>query len=378
MERRGSVEYLFGDFRLGPSAPCLRRVDKTRTAAEIPINLNNRELTLLRLLVERKGQVVFYDDIFAEVWHLPPRCMDNTNIHMLVFHLRRALDLGEDGIQNVRTRGYRIALDVTEREVAPEKGKAKPTNSWMHLGKLIKTAVTEGFGALTQRWTGDSGPEECIPKVKATPLSRWDPLKMWRTPHKMWSPRELAYGLRRRVLVKTNDGVRFSEGLIDGICEYAETFSPRLPNRPPFCDGCEISCLVSVGMAHILSRKAEIVDEDLLKFIASAILKVILYLFGIGEEIGIILIDGDNWEVDKDYIKGVVDEIHAEWYQVEDPVEVLPFVLSIYAYMVELYIESKQPSHSRFKYIIAILLFSLSDGYKLVDFWVDWLRQHRR
>jgi hypothetical protein len=57
MDGVGSVEFLFGDFRLDPSIPSLHQVDKTGKQAEKLVVLSHNADVLLRLLVEGKGQV---------------------------------------------------------------------------------------------------------------------------------------------------------------------------------------------------------------------------------------------------------------------------------------------------------------------------------
>jgi hypothetical protein len=160
MPRDGSVEYLLGGLRFDPSVPCLYRLDtdKARKAAEIPVHPqpSDRALRLLRLLVERKGQVVSYDDIFAEVWRLPPRCMDTSNIHVLVGELRKIL--GRPSIENLRMCGYRITLEVVvierPRLTAAEDEKTVTAGCWVspeRLQEWIKAAVTDAFAALAER-----------------------------------------------------------------------------------------------------------------------------------------------------------------------------------------------------------------------------------
>src|SRR4051794_25744774 len=104
------VEFLFTDFRLDPDGPCLYQVDKTDGAAEKPIHLSNHAHVLLALLIERKGNVVPFAEIFDRVWHAGPKDMDRSNIHVLVYELRKAF--GEGCIETQARTGYRIAAKV--------------------------------------------------------------------------------------------------------------------------------------------------------------------------------------------------------------------------------------------------------------------------
>ena len=154
MERRSSVEYLFGDFRFDPSVPCLYQVDKTGKTAGVQVNPrpSDRAFRLLLLLVERKGQFISREEIFKRVWGAGPRDMDPSNIHNLVCELRRVL--GKASIETLTRRGYRITLEVVVIE-HPRLGAAADEKavttvygvSPERLRELIKAAVTDAFGA---------------------------------------------------------------------------------------------------------------------------------------------------------------------------------------------------------------------------------------
>src|SRR4051794_23982479 len=117
------VEFLFSDFRLDPDGPCLYRVDKTGKAAEKSLHLNDKAHALIELLVERKGNVVPFEDIFDRVWHVGPKDMDRSNIHVLVHELRKVL--GECGIETQIRHGYRLMVEVIECRQPPREQKDK-------------------------------------------------------------------------------------------------------------------------------------------------------------------------------------------------------------------------------------------------------------
>ncbi|MBV8522393.1 MAG: winged helix-turn-helix domain-containing protein, partial [Acetobacteraceae bacterium] len=66
---------LFEGFRLDRASGCLFRMDGS--VAE-PVSLGSRALTLLGLLVERQGQLVPKDEIFAAVW--PGTVVEEANL----------------------------------------------------------------------------------------------------------------------------------------------------------------------------------------------------------------------------------------------------------------------------------------------------------
>src|SRR4051812_11529173 len=108
------VEFLFTDFRLDPDGPCLYQMDKTGRAMEKPVRLSHNAHALLELLIERKGKVVPWADIFDKVWHVGPKDMDRSNIHVLVYELRRVI--GERCIETQVRHGYRLAIEVIEHQ----------------------------------------------------------------------------------------------------------------------------------------------------------------------------------------------------------------------------------------------------------------------
>jgi DNA-binding response OmpR family regulator len=79
------------------------------------ITLANKEFELLRVLIQRAGQVVTREEILTEVWHEPARKASKT-LDMHMSWLRRKL--GEDGIRSTEQRiatvrgvGFRFNVD---------------------------------------------------------------------------------------------------------------------------------------------------------------------------------------------------------------------------------------------------------------------------
>ena len=125
MDRRGfGGSFLFGGFRLEPGG--LFRLDEAGGVE--PVVLGARAFDLLRLLVERHGDIVAKDAIMGAVW--PGAVVEEANLTMQVVRLRRLLDLDRSQrslIQTIPGRGYRFAAPVTQTaDEAAHPGEAAP------------------------------------------------------------------------------------------------------------------------------------------------------------------------------------------------------------------------------------------------------------
>ena len=107
--------FVFEGFRFDRAAGCLFRTNGP-DAAE-PVALGSRALALLALLVERQGQLVTKDEIFAAVW--PGTVVEEANLTVQISALRRILDRNRaqgSCIQTIPGRGYRFIPAVTRAE----------------------------------------------------------------------------------------------------------------------------------------------------------------------------------------------------------------------------------------------------------------------
>ena len=96
----------FGQFCLLPTQFLLLEGDK-------PVPLGSRALEILIALLERRGEIVSNQDLFARVW--PNLFVHPTNLAVHISALRRALRDGRDGrrfIVNIPGRGYRFVASV--------------------------------------------------------------------------------------------------------------------------------------------------------------------------------------------------------------------------------------------------------------------------
>ena len=103
--------FLFENFRLDQRGVLLAP-DDDGTFSPVPIG--SRALDILRVLIERAGEIVSKDEIIAAVW--PDTVVEDSNLPVQISALRRVLDNGRSSgsrIQTVAGRGYRFVAAVT-------------------------------------------------------------------------------------------------------------------------------------------------------------------------------------------------------------------------------------------------------------------------
>jgi adenylate cyclase len=119
MDARTSPDsFLFGQYRFDR----LRGLFRFDLAGHpVPVSLGSRALDVLRVLIERHGDLVSKDEIMTTVW--PNIVVEEANLTVQISALRRVLDQGErqSCIQTVAGRGYRFVLPVSRvKEVQSE------------------------------------------------------------------------------------------------------------------------------------------------------------------------------------------------------------------------------------------------------------------
>jgi TolB-like protein len=115
----------FEEFRLDRQGEGLSRRDER--GVFVPLPVGPRALDVLRVLVERAGELVTKEEIMAAVWRRS--VVENANLTVQIAALRRVLDQGRpEGscIQTVAARGYRFVLPVTRLEKYAELSMASP------------------------------------------------------------------------------------------------------------------------------------------------------------------------------------------------------------------------------------------------------------
>lgn len=102
----------FGPFTLDPAR---KRLAQDGNA----VRVGSRALDLLVALVERAGDVVSHDDLFAQVW--PRTVVEESSLRVHMSALRKALGDGVDGrryIASLPGRGYCFVMPVTQAQAA--------------------------------------------------------------------------------------------------------------------------------------------------------------------------------------------------------------------------------------------------------------------
>lgn len=100
--------YEFGGFRLDPDERALYRGNE-------PVALTPKATETLLALVANAGRVVEKSDLMEAVWR--GTFVEESNLSLQIFHLRRALGQQPDGrpyIQTVPRRGFRFLAEVTQ------------------------------------------------------------------------------------------------------------------------------------------------------------------------------------------------------------------------------------------------------------------------
>src|SRR5262249_26278230 len=104
---------IFDNFRFNALTRELLRIENDGSVTPLP--LGSRAADVLRLFLDRPGELITKNEIMDAVW--PNLTVEESNLTVQISALRRALDGGRAGascIQTVAGRGYRFILSVEE------------------------------------------------------------------------------------------------------------------------------------------------------------------------------------------------------------------------------------------------------------------------
>ncbi len=125
----------FGRFRL-------HRRDRTLLADGVELELGARAIDVLLALIDAGGAMLSKDELLSRVW--PDAVVEENNLHVQIFALRRALGADRDVIRTVPRHGYRFtgALTAASRsasaaDVAPAPIVPSASNLPIQVGELI-------------------------------------------------------------------------------------------------------------------------------------------------------------------------------------------------------------------------------------------------
>lgn len=124
--------YSFGPFRLNASKRLLEKDGA-------PIVIGGRKLDLLIALIDRTGTVVGVRELMALIW--PDVTVEEANLRVSVFALRKALGDGKDGaryILNVPGRGYTFVAPLRNERADGPAGDNNIARSALRSGPLTK------------------------------------------------------------------------------------------------------------------------------------------------------------------------------------------------------------------------------------------------
>ena len=125
----------FGRFRL-------RRRDRTLLADGVKLDLGARAIDVLLALIDAGETMLSKDELLSRVW--PDAIVEENNLHVQVFALRRALGADRDLIRTVPRHGYRFTGHVTAAarsasaaQVGPGPTVSSASNLPIQVGELI-------------------------------------------------------------------------------------------------------------------------------------------------------------------------------------------------------------------------------------------------
>src|SRR3954462_9679403 len=108
----------FAGFRFDRGSGFLFRLNENGTA--VPIELGSRSIDVLRVLIDKPGELVSKDAIMREVW--AGRVVEEANLNVQISKLRRVLDHDREHgrcIQTVTGHGYRFTAPVRRTDSEP-------------------------------------------------------------------------------------------------------------------------------------------------------------------------------------------------------------------------------------------------------------------
>jgi predicted ATPase/DNA-binding winged helix-turn-helix (wHTH) protein len=141
----GSVPAVPDDRAISFGPFCLRPAQQLLLEADTPVRIGARALDLLVALVERAGEVVTKDELFARVW--PGLSVDEGNLKTQMALVRKALRDGQAGARylvSVPGRGYRFVAtlsisqtpQIIEPQAPPKVQPALPTRLTRLIGRV--------------------------------------------------------------------------------------------------------------------------------------------------------------------------------------------------------------------------------------------------
>ena len=160
--------FQFDDFRLDRRG-LFRREGPNKF---VPVKMGSRALDVLRMLVERSGELVLKDELVAAVWS--GIVIEESNLTVQISILRRVLDGAEAGgscIQTVAGRGYRFVAPVAHgpngadsvvnipiaSERTDRRRSSRPWHLWLAGLAAVAAMASVAFFGWDHRWFTEAG-----------------------------------------------------------------------------------------------------------------------------------------------------------------------------------------------------------------------------
>lgn len=198
MDKRLKDFYQFGRFRLDGSECLLLRDGEV-------VSLTPKAFDLLKIMVERPGELLTKDELLQAVW--PGTFVEENNLADNISKLRKALGDGDNGqrfIETVPKRGYRFAAPVEVVHASPQNrsrdghpadhletshskslieksSRSRIATIWVLAGLTLFVVVLAGsyYGVRWVREGSHSSPATLRPFAQVTSGRGWEGLPTW-------------------------------------------------------------------------------------------------------------------------------------------------------------------------------------------------------
>ena len=138
----------------------------------VPVKIGSRALDVLRMLIERPGELVLKDELVAAVWS--GIVVEDSNLTVQISILRRILDGAEAGgscVQTVAGRGYRFVAPVAHgpngadsvvnipiaSERTGHRRSSRPWHLWLAGLAAVAAMALVAFFGWNHRWFSEAG-----------------------------------------------------------------------------------------------------------------------------------------------------------------------------------------------------------------------------
>lgn len=175
----GTEDFFVGGWRISPARNQVERKGKQ-------VQLQHLSMAVLLYLAERPGEVITYDELLEALW--PGRIVGGNSVHQRIADLRRKMPNGENFIETVPKKGYRLVAQV--RPVT----QPRPLN-FLALG-VAAAAIALAIVAFILTWPdepplpepGPQDPTTVRIAIETAPPGAMVSFKPYEEPNAEWQP----------------------------------------------------------------------------------------------------------------------------------------------------------------------------------------------